>query len=161
MMGALVVACAALVAAADPARAPCAGKDAHVVVDSGEHALWLCAGAEELRRFGVRLGAGGVGKTREGDDKVPLGVYGLGRPRASKAYGIFIPIDYPTQAQRRRGYTGGGVGVHGPDRRVRWLGSLTNTFDTTAGCVGLATDQEMAAIAAWVRKSKAARIEIR
>jgi hypothetical protein len=157
----VLLACAALVMATDSPRPPCSGTDAHLVVDAGEHALWLCAGAQQVRRFGVRLGVGGVGKRREGDDKVPLGVYGLGRPRASRAYGIFIPIGYPTEAQRRQGYTGGGVGVHGPDRRVRWLGRLTNSFDTTSGCVGLATDEEMAAIAAWVRRSKAGRIEIR
>lgn len=54
--------------------------------------------------------------------------------------------------------TGGSVGVHGPDRRVRWLGRLVNTFDTTDGCVGLATDREMDEIVAWLQRTKAGRI---
>jgi hypothetical protein len=138
----------------------CAGRGAHLEVDTAAHTLFLCAGAKEERAFGVRL-SGGTGKTREGDDKVPLGVYPLGAPRRSKSYGTFIPIGYPTPAQQRAGYTGGAVGVHGPDRRVRWLGRMTNLLDTTSGCVGIATDEEMAVIVVWLRKTGAARIELR
>jgi murein L,D-transpeptidase YafK len=152
----------ALVAALAVVNPPphCAGRGPHVVVETAEHALFLCEGATEVRWFGVRL-SGAAGKTREGDDKVPLGVYPLAAPRRSKAYGTFIPIGYPTPKQQRAGYTGGAVGVHGPDRRVRWLGRLTNLLDTTSGCVGIATDEEMAVIVAWMRKTRAARIEIR
>ena len=103
-----------------------------------------------MRTFGVRLGKHGVGKRREGDGKVPIGRYPLGAPRHSDKYGLFIPIQYPTPAQRKAGYSGGSVGVHGPHRRVRWLGRLTNLFDTTDGCVGIATDDDMKAIADWV-----------
>jgi murein L,D-transpeptidase YafK len=156
-----VLALAAPAAAAVDERSPCTGGDAHLVVDTDAHMLWLCAAGKPERSFDVRLGAGGVGKRREGDGKVPVGVYPLGRPRRSQLYGTFVPIAYPTTAQRRAGYTGGAVGVHGPHRRARWLGRLTNVFDTTDGCVGLATDQDMAAVAAWIRKTGAARIDIR
>lgn len=47
----------------------------------------------------VRLASGGVGKAREGDGKLPLGTYALGKARTSKQYGIFIPIGYPTADQ--------------------------------------------------------------
>lgn len=114
-----------------------------------------------MRTFGVRLGKHGVGKRKEGDGKVPAGRYPLGAPRHSDKYGLFIPIQYPTPAQRKAGYSGGSVGVHGPHRRVKWLGRLTNLFDTTDGCVGIATDDDMKAIADWVRKRSPRFIEIR
>jgi hypothetical protein len=47
---------------------------------------------------------------------------------------------------------GRAIGVHGPAREVRWMGRLVNTFDTTEGCVGLATDDEVRAIADFVVK---------
>ena len=93
--------------------------------------------------------------------RTPIGTYPLGQPRASQRYGIFIPIGYPTADQRKKGLTGGAVGVHGPDRRVKWLGRLVNTFDTSDGCVGLAKDEEMERIAKWVRSAKAHTIELR
>lgn len=91
----------------------------------------------------------------------PLGAYSLGEPRASVPYGIFVPVDYPTPEQRRAGFTGGAIGVHGPDRRVRWAGVFVNLFDTTDGCVGIATDDEMSRIAAWVRARKVRAIVVK
>jgi murein L,D-transpeptidase YafK len=111
--------------------------------------------------YSVYLGRGGVGKRREGDGKVPLGRYKLGVPRASEKYGTFIPIGYPTDVQRKKGYTGSAVGIHGPPRAFKWLGAILRWFDTTEGCVGLATDEEIERIAAWIRKTKAQYVEIR
>ena len=140
---------------------PCQGRDAYLYVDTAQHRLWLCEGANARRSYDIRLGKGGVGKTREGDGKVPLGTYGLGKPRASDEYGTFIPIKYPTTEQRALGYTGSAVGVHGPNRDLRWLGRLINLFDTTDGCVGLATDEEMIAIAEWGTSKNASIIELK
>jgi murein L,D-transpeptidase YafK len=122
--------------------------------------LWLCDGTVATKSFNVRLGKGGVGKSREGDGKVPLGSYALGKPRKSKKFGLFIPIAYPTAQQKAQGYTGGGVGIHGPHRSVAWLGRLVNTFDTTDGCVGLATDDETREVANWVNEHRAAMTSI-
>jgi hypothetical protein len=143
------------------AAGACTAADARLVVETGAHRLALCDRDREVGAFSVRLGRGGVGKTAEGDRKTPLGIYPLGEPRRSDRYGTFIPIGYPTPDQRRRGFTGGDVGVHGPHRWVRWLGSLVNSFDSSNGCVGLATDEEMATIAAWVRTAHARTIELR
>jgi murein L,D-transpeptidase YafK len=139
----------------------CKSKDARIVVDLEEHQLVLCEQTRAVESFGVRLGHGGIGKTHAGDGKTPIGTYPLGQPRASQRYGIFIPIGYPTADQRKKGLTGGAVGVHGPDRRVKWLGRLVNTFDTSDGCVGLAKDEEMERIEKWVRSAKAQTIELR
>jgi murein L,D-transpeptidase YafK len=143
------------------ADAICEHQDARIVVDLKEHELTLCQRTKVVETFAIRLGRGGVGKSRAGDHKTPVGTYPLGQPRSSKRYGTFIPIGYPTPEQRKKGMTGGGIGVHGPDRRVKWLGRLVNTFDSSEGCVGLATDAEMERIAKWVRAASARTIELR
>jgi hypothetical protein len=155
-------------AAAVGARAPvvegggiCAAPDARVVVDLGKHTLALCEKDKARGTFAVRLGRGGVGKTREGDGKTPVGTYALGEPRPSKRYGTFIPIGFPTEEQKKMGYTGNAVGVHGPARWVKWMGSLVNAFDSSDGCVGLAFDAEIEAIAGWIRAASARTIELR
>jgi murein L,D-transpeptidase YafK len=132
-----------------------------VLVETQAHTLALCENGAARGSFGVRLGKNGTGKAREGDGKTPLGRYALSDPQPSSSYGVFIPIGYPTSEQRRRGYTGSAVGVHGPGRGVRWLGSWVNTFDLTDGCVGIATDAEMERVAAWVRERHAKEIILR
>lgn len=139
----------------------CTASDARIVVDLTKHVLVLCDERQAVGSFHVRLGRGGAGKTREGDGKTPVGTYRLGQPRTSNRFGTFIPIEYPSEEQRKRGYTGGAVGVHGPPRWARWLGSLVNAFDLSEGCVGLARDSEIEQIAKWVRAESAQTIELR
>ncbi|MDB4973702.1 MAG: ErfK/YbiS/YcfS/YnhG family protein [Myxococcaceae bacterium] len=138
-----------------------AAPEAHLLVDLDAHVLLCCAAGERAASYDVRLGSAGFGKRKQGDKRTPVGRYELGKPRKSTRYGMFIPIGYPTAAQKRDGLTGSGVGVHGPDRRLRWLRSWVNAFDTTDGCVGIATDEEMASLAAWVRAHSAKRIDLR
>lgn len=59
------------------------------------------------------------------------------------------------------GYTGSAVGVHGPARWVKWLGSLVNAVDSSDGCVGVARDAEIEEIASWVRAASVRTIELR
>jgi len=107
----------------------------------------------------VALGSGGLGKQKEGDGKTPLGRYGLGAPRQSQGYGIFVPVGYPTPAQQKLGFTGSAVGIHGPPRGAG--GALTTTVDWTAGCIAVGTDAEIEAISTWIRARhvKTVRIE--
>jgi hypothetical protein len=133
------------------ANHPCAVQGDVVVVDTHTHVLWLCSGHRPAAQMKVALGRGGLGKRREGDGRTPLGVYALGAPRASLRFGTFIPIGYPTAEQRRRGFTGKAVGIHGPERRASWLGAVSTWLDWTAGCVATGTDDEIARVAAFVR----------
>lgn len=133
---------------ADPSPAPCAAGETAVVVRTSDHALWLCDGGAAVRRFQVALGSGGIGKRRVGDGKTPLGVYSLAAPRPSRWFGTFILIGYPTPAQARLGWTGSAVGIHGPPRGP--LGPQAVRFDWTAGCVAVATDDDIAAVARWI-----------
>lgn len=142
------------------AHATCEGNHAHLYVDTAAHRLLLCAQGAAEASYDVRLGKGGLGKTRAGDGKVPLGTYGLGKPRPSQLFGTFISIQYPTKEQRAQGYTGTAVGVHGPHQEWLRFARLINLFDTTDGCVGLATNEEMKEISAWVARTGAAQITI-
>jgi L,D-peptidoglycan transpeptidase YkuD (ErfK/YbiS/YcfS/YnhG family) len=141
-----------------PVAPTCDGSAPYVRVVS--HTLALCEGARVHGVYRVRLGQNGMGKQSEGDGKTPSGTYELAAARSSGRFGTFVPIDYPNAQQRLRGYTGSAVGVHGPFRPVRFLGRWVNTFDSTDGCIGLASDREIDEIARWLAQHPAARISI-
>jgi murein L,D-transpeptidase YafK len=142
------------------AHANVCGASTEVVVEAKRHTLTLCERGAPSGSFSVSLGRGGVGKSKDGDNKTPLGVYSLGKPRASATYGTFIPVAYPTPAQTAAGATGGDIGVHGPRRDKRWLGRLARLADWTRGCVAVATDDEIGVIAAWIRAHPSALLRI-
>ena len=66
----------------------------------------------------VTLGKNGVEKTREGDQKTPIGVYhvtaNLPRQKLTDFYGAgAYPINYPERVGRRAGRNGHGIWLHG------------------------------------------------
>lgn len=151
------------VARAAPADdpAPCPARGGVVRVSTARHRLWTCANGRAEAEYPVALGTGGVGKRRQGDAKVPLGEYTLGPPRGSSQFHLFIPVGYPTALQRRNGFTGSAVGVHGPARGYEHLGSAANTaVDWTLGCIAVGSDAEIERIAAWMRRERVSRIAI-
>src|SRR5438445_459722 len=121
----LLVGCAA-------ARAECP-PGTHVVVDASARRLQLCEDGNPAREFRVALGAGGLEKRRQGDQRTPIGEYPLAPGRSSSQFHTFLHVGYPTGEERARGYTGGDIGVHGPGRSFRYLGSLSTLSDWTAG----------------------------
>jgi len=149
---------AALLLATTPAPEPCAGKGTALYVNATERVLWLCESGRAKDSLPVALGRGGVNKRVEGDAKVPLGEYPLGWPRISKAYHLFIPVGYPTPSQRRKGFSGGAIGVHGPIKG--YGGPITTAIDWTLGCIAVGSDDEIGRVADWVRTTRAHRIII-
>ena len=147
-------------AAAGEVPRPCPTSGDAVVVVTRTHALWLCTAGAPGRRFAVALGREGVGKRRRGDGRTPLGAYALGAPRASPRYGTFIPISYPTAGQAVRGFTGGAVGIHGPPRGMAAPGYPVTETNWTLGCIATGTDEEIEAIADFVR-AREPRVVIR
>ena len=148
-----------------PARSepnPCQTNETAVVVDTKARRLHLCEAGRAARSFDVALGAGGVGKRRQGDNKTPLGEYGLGAPRASQDYHLFVPLGYPTATQARHGFTGSAIGIHGPPRGFAGLlaGGPVNLPNWTAGCIALGSDSEIEAVAAWLRRQPNRRIRV-
>ncbi|MGE5639980.1 MAG: L,D-transpeptidase family protein [Clostridia bacterium] len=66
----------------------------------------------------VTLGKNGVEKTREGDQKTPVGVYhvtaNLPRQKLTDFYGAgAFPINYPNEWDKRQGRNGHGIWLHG------------------------------------------------
>jgi hypothetical protein len=150
---------AALMLAGPPGPAdPCVGHGTALYVDATHRALWLCESGKASGSMPVALGRGGVGKRVEGDAKVPLGVYTLGAPQQSKSFHLFIPVGYPTATQRRHGYTGSAIGVHGPPRAYQ--GPMSTDIDWTLGCIAVGTDDESGRVAEWLAATKTRRIII-
>ena len=129
---------------------PCFRYETAVVVNVHARSLRLCELGATQAHYPVALGRGGTGKRTQGDRKTPLGSYALGEPRLSDRFGVFIPISYPTVAQRRQGFTGGQIGIHGPQRRFEWAGSWNTYVDWTDGCIALGTLDEAMEVATFV-----------
>lgn len=123
----------------------------HISVASSLGILVLCEQGEGLKKYRVSLGSGGIDKRLEGDRKTPIGIYTLGQPKASDRFGTFIPVGYPTAAQKAAGFTGADVGIHGPDRAFQFLGDITVMINWTAGCIALGYDLEINEIKDWVK----------
>ena len=93
-----------------------------LVVDSRRSRLYLFQNADGRPRlladYYVTLGKNGMEKTREGDQKTPVGVYfvtaNLPRAKLTDFYGAgAYPISYPNEWDRRMGRNGHGIWLHG------------------------------------------------
>ncbi len=79
------------------------------------------SGATEVGDYFVAVGKNGIEKSREGDEKTPVGIYFVSSyiPGASlpAIYGVgAFPITYPNAWDRRLGRTGSGIWIHGTDK---------------------------------------------
>jgi murein L,D-transpeptidase YafK len=93
-----------------------------LVVDSRRSRLFVFENVEGRPRYVadyyVTLGKQGIAKTREGDQKTPIGVYhvtgNLPRQKLTDFYGAgAFPINYPNAWDRRQGRNGHGIWLHG------------------------------------------------
>ncbi|MFN2645342.1 MAG: L,D-transpeptidase family protein [Burkholderiales bacterium] len=93
-----------------------------IVVDSRRSRLYVYANNAGRPRlvadYYVTLGKNGTEKTREGDQKTPVGVYhvtaNLPRKKLTDFYGAgAFPINYPNEWDRRQGRNGHGIWLHG------------------------------------------------
>ena len=101
-----------------------------LLVDSRRSRLYVFENADGrpqyVADYYVSLGKRGIEKTREGDQKTPIGVYhvtaNLPRQKLSDFYGAgAYPINYPNAWDKRLGRDGYGIWVHGtpPDTYSR------------------------------------------
>lgn len=139
---------------------PCSGRGTTVWVGAASHRLHLCEAGATVERYRVALGRGGLDKRREGDGRTPLGTYRLERAHRSASFHRFLHVGYPTAAQRRSGYTGYGIGVHGPSRAARALRRASTLVDWTQGCIAVGTDADIDAIARWVEMHRVRTITV-
>ena len=130
---------------------PCPDEGNVVTVIARKRELWLCQQGVAVAKFQVALGRGGMDKRQKDDGRTPVGTYSLGNPRRSVEYGVFIPIAYPTPEQAAQGFTGSGIGIHGPPRGLTEPDYPTTVFDWTRGCVATGLDTDIEVIAEFVR----------
>jgi len=140
---------------AEAPSSPCVGLGTVLAVQPDDASLHLCKDGETQTQYTVVFGWNGLGKAKPGDKKTPLGVYRLGRPRPSAGgkFHTFIPIRVPKSM-------GSAVGIHGPHRALRWLGPLGRLADVTNGCIAVAYDDEIIAIADFVKRERVQAIHI-
>ena len=93
-----------------------------LVVDSKRSRLYVFQNEKGRPQFVtdyyVTLGKRGIDKTREGDQKTPIGVYhvtaNLPRKKLADFYGSgAFPINYPNEWDKRHGRNGHGIWLHG------------------------------------------------
>jgi murein L,D-transpeptidase YafK len=129
-------------------------------VHTSKRILNICKKGSVVKSFKVALGYKGVGKKHTGDNKTPIGLYGLAHPRKSSQFDVFIPILYPTSKQRAAGYSGGAVGIHGPTQSSRALGWLNNLPSSTRGCIAVGTNNYIEYVANWVKANPGTKVLI-
>jgi murein L,D-transpeptidase YafK len=93
-----------------------------LIIDSRRSRLYVYANdggkPKLIADYYVTLGKNGIDKTREGDQKTPVGVYhvtaNLPRKKLTDFYGSgAFPINYPNEWDRRQGRKGHGIWLHG------------------------------------------------
>lgn len=129
-------------------------------VNTAKRLLTICKNGNAIKRFSVAIGYNGAGKKRRGDNKTPVGLYGLAHPRPSKQFKVFIPIGYPTASQRAAGYSGRDVGIHGPTQSFGLFGLFGNLPGATRGCVAVGRNSQIEYIANWVKANPGTKVLI-
>ncbi len=129
-------------------------------VHTTKRILNICKHGTVIKAFKVALGYKGVGKKRAGDNKTPIGLYGLAHPRKSNQFKVFIPILYPTKKQLAAGYTGRDVGIHGPTQSSNVFSWLNNLPSSTRGCIAVGKNNHIEYVANWVKANPGAKVLI-
>ncbi|ARB90682.1 L,D-transpeptidase family protein [Legionella longbeachae] len=129
-------------------------------VHTTKRILNICKNGTVIKTFKVALGNKGIGKKKAGDNKTPIGLYGLAHPRKSNQFKVFIPILYPTTKQRAAGYTGRDVGIHGPTQSSNSFGWLNNLPYSTRGCIAVGKNNYIDYVANWVKANPGAKVLI-
>lgn len=125
-----------------------AGPVDRIYIDKSDHWLAAYRGGNIIREFRVSLGRGGLRpKTRDGDDRVPEGLYTITDHNPASAYHLSLRIGYPTPEQSAAAAAqgirlGGDIFIHGLPNGLERVGSKQQRTDWTAGCIAL-TDPEM------------------
>ncbi|MBA2649594.1 MAG: L,D-transpeptidase family protein [Legionella sp.] len=138
---------------------PCPLTDG-INVHTTKHILNICKNGTVIETFKIALGYNGIGKKKTGDNKTPIGLYGLAHPRTSSKYKIFIPILYPTAKQVAAGYTGRDVGIHGPNAAPSLFGWLNHLPYSTRGCIAVGKNNYIQNVANWVKANPSTKILI-
>lgn len=142
---------------------PCAQYGTSIVVTTANKRLFVCENGQAQVSYRAAFGRGGLGKQVEGDNKTPLGTYALGKPRSSNDFHTFIPVGYPTKEQKKGGFTGSDIGIHGPKvpySNYPYLAAIISFFNWTEGCIAVSQNNIIDAIANWVSEHPSAQLHV-
>ncbi|WP_182391132.1 L,D-transpeptidase family protein [Legionella sp. PC997] len=129
-------------------------------VHTKKRILNICKQGTVIKTFKIAIGNKGVGKKRAGDNKTPIGLYGLAHPRKSNQFKVFIPILYPTSKQLAAGYSGRDVGIHGPTQSSSRISWLSNLPWSTRGCIAVGKNNHIEYVAHWVKANPGTKVLI-
>ncbi len=107
----------------------------------------LLRNGKVLKTYKVALSTVPVGpKEREGDHKVPEGLYVVDSKNAHSKFHLALHISYPNAADRERARKlgvkpGGDIEIHGLGPNVAWVGSLHRQIDWTNGCIAVTNSE--------------------
>lgn len=127
---------------------------------TSKHILNICEKGNVIKTFKIAIGYKGVGKKKAGDNKTPIGLYGLAYPRKSNQFKMFIPILYPTSKQLAAGYTGRDVGIHGPTQTSETFDWFNHLPSATRGCIAVSKNTHIEYVANWVKHNPGTKILI-
>ena len=117
----------------------------YIHVSQESRKVSVCVKQRSISSFDASFGSRGFEKKRKGDRKTPIGLYPIAKPRPSVSkWRTFMHIGYPTREQVSKGYTGGDVGLHGPNQLFPYKNDLV---DYGAGCVIMGTNESIDSIA--------------
>ena len=124
----------------------------------------LLRAGKVLKTYKVALSRVPIGaKEREGDHKVPEGLYIVDAKNSQSRFHLALHISYPNAADRERARKlgakpGGNIEIHGLDGRLAWVGGLHRQLDWTDGCIAV-TNAEIEEI--WQLVAVSTPVEIR
>ena len=135
-----------------------------LVVEKALHRLTLHQRGGGAKTYRVALGRGGLDdKEREGDLRVPEGIYTIDSRLERSAYHRALHISYPDSSDRARAARAGiapghSIMVHGIRNGLGWVGRFHESFDWTAGCIAV-TNPEIEEL--WRAVPNGTRIVVR
>lgn len=134
-----------------PAMAEASARADAITVDKGARRLTLWRAGVPIRAYDISLGAAPEGhKTREGDERTPVGDYVIDWRNARSFAHLSLHVSYPAHAdiaaaEARGEDPGGMIMIHGLPNGWGALGRLHLLWDWTDGCMAV-TNAEMAEI---------------
>lgn len=139
----------------------CANRTQELIYSPSFAGLAACLNGLPQFAMKVSIGTHGIGKTKEGNRKSPVGTYWLGHPRHSLQFGIFIPVGYPNLSNIAAGFTGSAIGIHGPMRFMVCSPTTSLSKNWTAGCFAVGRDTQIIALSEWVIANWPVKLTIR
>lgn len=118
-----------------------------IEVHKADRTMNLLRDGKVLKTYKVALSTVPSGaKDREGDHKVPEGLYLVDRKNPHSTFHLALHINYPNAADRERAKKlgvrpGGDIEIHGLGPKFGWIGAAHRKVDWTDGCVAVTNEE--------------------